>query len=133
MAFNNPYTNPNNQFQSSAAPYAGPQSYVNFTMPNNYSYPYTNNGLITRFVNSEQEAASMPNPTSGCAFYVDGEKLVLYAKYADGRPMEVYDMVLREAPKAPEYLTVDQFNKLMDSKMDELSKKFVIRKERNNG
>lgn len=132
MAFNNPYTNPNNQFQSSAVPsYAGPQSYVNFTMPNTYTA--ATNGLFTRFVNSEQEAASMPNPVSGCSFYVDGEKLILYAKYADGRPMEVYDMVLRDAPKSPEYLTVDQFNKLMDSKLDELSKKFVIRKERNNG
>ncbi len=94
--------------------------------------------ISTFFVNTEQEAASMPNPVSGCSFYVvDGETPILIAKYADGRPMEVYDMQLRTPQPAPEYLTVDKFTELMNAKMDELSKKFVIRnenrKERNNG
>ena len=94
--------------------------------------------ISTFFINSEQEAASMPNPVTGCSFYVvDGDNPILIAKYVDGRPMEVYDMNLRTPEPLPEYLTVDKFNELMNAKMDELSKKFVIRnenrKERNNG
>lgn len=130
MAITNPYTQP--------APYTTPQSYVNINAPVP-NYGYTNpaqNGIFTRFVSSEQEVINQPNPVAGCQFYMDGENLVLYAKYADGRPMEVYDMKLREAPKAPQYLTVDDFSNILDQKLDELSKKFVLRKDNrgnNNG
>lgn len=89
MAITNPYTQP--------APYTTPQSYVNINAPIP-NYGYTNpaqNGIFTRFVTSEQEVINQPNPVAGCQFYMDGENLVLYAKYADGRPMEVYDMKLR--------------------------------------
>ena len=124
MAFN---------MQTFGTNYTGPQSYVNFTMPNTpaYSNQY---GLYTRFVNSEQEARNMPNPISGCAFYVldnDEPNPVIFAKYADGRPMEVYDMVLRDTGSTSEYLTVDAFNKIFNEKMDEMSKRFVIRREKN--
>lgn len=95
--------------------------------------PYQSpNGVFTKFVNSEQEVTSQANPLTGCSFYMDGDKLILYVKYADGRPMEIYDLVQRELPKPPNYLTVEEFNKIMDAKLDELSRRFVIRKERNN-
>ena len=112
-----------------------PQPYVNINpvtpVP---SYYQGQNGIFTRFVSSEAEAASMPNPAVGCSFYVDGEKLVLYAKYADGRPMEIYDLVQRNA-SAPttQYVTEEMMNKILDKRFEEMSKKFVIRKERNNG
>lgn len=110
---------------------------INNSFMPNYNQPVYQNpiqsGVWTRFVNSEQEVIAAPNPITGCAFYIlDGDKPVIYAKYADGRAMETYDMVFRDPPTAPEYLTVDSFNRLMDSKLDELSKKFVLRKERTN-
>lgn len=123
MAFNTPYIQ--------QAQYT-PQPYVNINAPS----PSYQNGIFTRFVNSENEAAMMPNPTVGCSFFVDGDKLVLYAKYADGRPMEIYDLKQRTTP-APQpqnqYLTTDELNKILDEKLEEMSKKFVIRRERNNG
>lgn len=125
MAINNPYA-PN----MSNGVYQTPQSYVNINATPNYNYPNSpQNGIYTKFVTSEQEVMNQPNPVTGCSFYMDGENLVLYVKYADGRPMEVYDMKLREAPKAPQYLTVDDFSSILDKKLDELSKKFVLRKE----
>ena len=90
------------------------------------------NGVFTRFVSSEQEAAAHPNPQIGCAFFVDGENLVLYAKYADGRPMEIYDLTLRE-PVVPHYVTVEDLTRILDSKLDELSKKFVVRRDNKGG
>lgn len=118
MAFNN------NPYQPVA-----PQSYVNINAP----APNYNSGVFTKFVSSEQEAFSQPNPVNGCSFFVDGENLVLYAKYADGRPMETYDLVLREPPRQPEPLTADSLSALLDKKFDDfenaLSKKFVLRKE----
>ena len=136
MAINNP-NQPgfqNNTFQ----PY--PQSYVNINaaQPNYYQPPMSNgNGIYTKFVSSEQEAfSSIPVPQSGCAFGVDGEHMVFYAKYADGRPMEVYDMVLREPPKAPQPITTDALSELLDQKFNDfesaLSKKFVLRKDNQN-
>ena len=123
MAFNTPYI-PQAQY--------APQPYVNINAPS----PSYQNGIFTRFVNSENEAAMMPNPTVGCSFFVDGDKLVLYAKYSDGRPMEIYDLKQRTTP-APQpqkqYLTTDELNKILDEKLEEMSKKFVIRRERNNG
>ena len=119
---------------STGTNYMGPQSYVNFTMPTQPAYSNNFLGLYTRFVNSEQEAKNMPNPISGCAFYIldnDDPNPIIFAKYADGRPMETYDMVLRESPKSSEYLTVDTFNKIFNEKMDEMSKRFVIRREKN--
>lgn len=131
MAFNSPYI--------PQAPYT-PQPYVNINAPspNYYASNAQQNGIFTRFVNSENEAAMMPNPTVGCSFYVDGDNLVLYAKYADGRPMEIYDLKQRTAPSSqpvqnqPQYLTAEEMNKILDEKLEEMSKKFVIRKERNN-
>lgn len=123
MAFNSPYI--------PQAPYT-PQPYVNINAPS----PSYQNGIFTRFVNSENEAAMMPNPTVGCSFFVDGDKLVLYAKYADGRPMEIYDLKQRTTPTSQpqnQYLTTDELNKILDEKLEEMSKKFVIRRERNNG
>lgn len=127
MAIN--YTPYNNSTTS-----AYPQSYVNINAPTpNYNFVNpVQNGVFTKFINSDQEAANQPNPPQGCAFYVDGEKLILYVKYADGRPMEIYDMKLRETPKAPQYLTAEDFNDILDRKLDELSKKFVMRKDRGN-
>ena len=120
----NPYTVPTTAY---------PSSYVIINTPvPNYVNPAQNGGVFTKFVNSEQEAANQPNPVQGCAFYLDGEKLILYVKYADGRPMETYDMKLREAPKTPQYLTAEDFNDILDRKLDELSKKFVMRKDRGN-
>lgn len=119
--------------QSVGTSYTGPQSYVNFTMPNTPAYS-TQYGLYTRFVNNEQEARNMPNPISGCAFYVldnENSNPVIFAKYADGRPMETYDMVLRENSGNSEYLTVDAFNKIFDEKMNEMSRKFVLRRDKN--
>lgn len=131
MAITNPYVQNQNQTPI-------PSSYVNInaaTPTPGYSY-VPNNGVLTRFVKSEQEAASQPNPAAGCAFYIDGDNLVLYAKYADGRPMEIYDMALRE-PQVPHYVTMEDLTKLLDSKFDELtdefSKKFVIRRENRGG
>lgn len=123
MAFNTPYI-PQAQYT--------PQPYVNINAPS----PSYQNGIFTRFVNSENEAAMMPNPTVGCSFFVDGDKLVLYAKYADGRPMEIYDLKQRTTPTPQpqnQYLTTDELNKILDEKLEEMSKKFVIRRERNNG
>lgn len=123
MAFNSPYI--------PQAPYT-PQPYVNINAPS----PSYQNGIFTRFVNSENEAAMMPNPTVGCSFYVDGDNLVLYAKYADGRPMEIYDLVQRteQAPQQQtQYLTEEKMYKILDEKLEEMSKKFVIRREKNNG
>ena len=113
---------------------AYPPSYVNINAPvPNYNFVNpAQNGVVMRFVNSEQEAVNQPNPTQGCAFYLDGENLILSVKYADGRAMEVYDMKLREAPKTPQYLTAEDFNDILDRKLDELSKKFVMRKDRGN-
>lgn len=131
MAITNPYVQNQNQTPI-------PSSYVNInaaTPTPGYSY-VPNNGVFTRFVKSEQEAISQPNPAAGCAFYIDGDNLVLYAKYADGRPMEIYDMVLRE-PQVPHYVTMEDLTKLLDSKFDEyaneFSKKFVIRRENRGG
>lgn len=107
-----------------------PQSYVNI-MPNAQAYPQQ--GIVTRFVNSEQEANAQPNPTNGCAFFVDGEHFVLYAKYADGRPMETYDMVLRQPAEEEKPLTAKDLNDILDRRFEELSKKFVIRKENRGG
>lgn len=129
MAFNAAHP-----YQTASTNYTGPQSYVNFTMPSQPAYSSPLLGIYTKFVNNEQEAAQAPNPVQGCAFYVldnSDSNPIIFAKYADGRPMETYDMVLREAPKAPEYLTVDSFNKIFNEKMDEMSKKFVIRREKN--
>ena len=131
MAFNSHYI--------PQAPYT-PQPYVNVNAPspNYYASNVQQNGIFTRFVSSENEANMMPNPTIGCAFYVDGDNLVLYAKYADGRPMEIYDLKQRtaQAPpqtqNQPQYLTADEMNKILDERFEEMSKKFVIRKERNN-
>ena len=123
MAFNSPYI--------PQTPYVS-QPYVNINAPS----PSYQNGIFTRFVNSENEAAMMPNPTVGCSFFVDGDKLVLYAKYADGRPMEIYDLKQRniQTPQAQsQYLTAEELNRILDEKLEEMSKKFVIRKERNNG
>ena len=97
--------------------------------------------ISTFFINSEQEAASMPNPVTGCSFYVvDGDTPVLIAKYADGRPMEVYDMQLRAPQPQTQYLTEEKLYSILDERMEKLTqmfdKKFVIRndrKERNNG
>lgn len=108
--FNNPYLNPN---------------------PGQYTQ--IQGSVYARLVGSEQEALSMPNPATGCAFFIDGENLVTYVKYSDGRPMEIYDMQQRLPAPPPQYLTVDDFNRLMDEKMNELAKRFVVRKERSNG
>lgn len=124
MAINNPYIPSYNngvyQTTQTQTTYQPQQRYIN-----------------TFFINSEQEAASMPNPVTGCSFYVvDGETPILIAKYADGRPMEVYEMKLRAPAPQTQYLTEERFEQLMNEKMDELSKKFVIRnerRERNNG
>lgn len=133
MAITNPYA-PNQQYTT---PAQMPQSYVNINATPNYNYPNSpQNGIFTKFVTSEQEVLSSPNPVTGCAFYMDGENLIFYAKYADGRPMEVYDLKLRATPKPPQYLTVDDFSNILDQKLDELSKKFVLRKDNrgnNNG
>lgn len=125
---NNPFLqNPQQQTQSQ---YTGPQSYVNFTMPNTYQAPQ--NGLFTRFVSSEQEAASMPHIGNGTNFFIDGENLILYAKYADGRPMEAFKLVLKQPPKQPEYVTIDDLQSLLDEKFEEFGKKFQLRKDYNN-
>lgn len=108
--------------------YMGPQSYVNIQAPTN---SYNQNGFYTRFVSSEAEALSMPNPNIGCSFYVDGENMILYTKYADGRPMEAYDLVLREnKTKEGEYMTVSEFDELLDKKLEEFGKKFVVKRDR---
>ena len=112
MAFNTPYI--------PQTPYVS-QPYVNINAPS----PSYQNGIFTRFVNSENEAAMMPNPTVGCSFFVDGDKLVLYAKYADGRPMEIYDLKQRTTPTPQphnQYLTTDELNKILDEKLEEMSK-----------
>lgn len=119
-----------------AVPAYTPQPYVNINTPVPNYYQPAQNGIFTRFVNNENEAAMMPNPTVGCSFYVDGDKLVLYAKYADGRPMEIYDLVQRteQVPQQQtQYLTEEKMYKILDERLEELTKKFVIRKERNNG
>ena len=136
MAINNPNT-PNN-FQANAFQ-TFPQSYVNINagQPSYYPPVSNGNGIYTKFVSNEQEALStIPVPQSGCAFGVDGEHMVFYAKYADGRPMEVYDMVLRQPPKQPEPITTDSLSALLDQKFNDfesaLSKKFVLRKDNLN-
>lgn len=133
MSITNPYVqNQNQTYPSSTVP----SSYVNINAATpGYSY-LPNNGVFTKFVKSEQEVIAQPNPIAGCAFFIDGDNLILYAKYADGRPMEIYDMVLRE-PQVPHYVTMEDLTKLLDSKFDELSnefsKKFVIRREMKGG
>lgn len=135
MAFNAFNYQPRNQFmvpqaQLPAQPaYVGPQSYVNIQAPNN---SYNQNGSFTRFVSSEAEALSMPNPAVGCSFYVDGENMILYAKYADGRPMEAYDLVLREntANKEGNYVTASELDEMLDKKLEEFGKKFVVKRDR---
>ena len=120
----------NNQFipaPSTTTPYYGPQSYVNFTMPNNT--PIHNNGVFTKFVDNEQEAINAPNPVNGCDFYMDGERLLLYVKYSDGRPMETYTLTLKEPPAPPKPLTAEELNDILDRRFDELSKRFVMRKD----
>lgn len=135
MSIANPYVQ--NQLPTQTGSSIVPSSYVNInaTTPSGYSY-IPNNGVFTKFVKSEQEVITQPNPIAGCAFYIDGDNLILYAKYADGRPMEIYDMVLRE-PQVPHYVTMEDLTKLLDSKFDELSdefsKKFVIRRENRGG
>ena len=122
MAINNPYI-PNYQ--------------NGIYQPTQTQTPFQqNNGVFTTFVKTEEEVASRPNPVTGCNFYIlDGDTPVIFAKYADGRPMEVYDMVLRQPPTPPEYLTVERFNELMDEKMEELAKRFqkTERKAQSNG
>ena len=108
-----------------------PGTQINFTMPNTYQAP--TQGIFTRFVSSEQEAASMPNPVTGTAFFVDGDKLVLYAKYSDGRPMEIFDLVLREPPKQPQYVTMDELKSYLDEKFDDFGKRYQLRKDYNRG
>lgn len=110
--------------------YQVPQSYVNI-MPNTQALPQQ--GIFTRFVSSEQEANAQPNPVNGCTFFVDGEHFILYAKYADGRPMETYDMVLRKPAEEEKPLTVKDLNDILDKRFEELNKKFVIRKENRGG
>ncbi len=108
--------------------YAGPQSYVNIQAPN--AYNQNQNGILTRFVSSEAEAAQAPNPMNGCAFYIDGDNMILYAKYADGRPMETYDLKLRDIPKETPYVTANELNDLLDKKLEEFGKKFVVKRDR---
>lgn len=128
MSNNNPFLQ---HTQSAQTQYSGPQSYVNFTMPASYAAPQ--NGVFTRFVSSEQEASSMPQIGNGTNFFVDGENLILYAKYADGRPMETFDLVLRQPPKQPEYVTVEDFHNYLDEKFEEFGKRFQLRKDYNRG
>lgn len=135
MAITNPYVNNNQTYPTYTA---NPSSYVNINaaVPNYQFMNSAQNGIFTRFVSGEQEVNSLPNPTQGCAFYMDGENLVFYVKYADGRPMEVYDMKQRNEPKPLRYLTVDDLNDILNTKIDELSKKFVLRRDtrgNNNG
>lgn len=89
-------------------------------------------GPFTRFVSSEQEAINAQMVGNQTNFFVDGENLVLYAKYADGRPMETFDLVLREPPKQPEYVTVEDLHSYLDQKFEEFGKKFQLRKDYNN-
>lgn len=115
----------NNSYQ----PYT-PQPYVNINTP---SYSFLGNGPTISFVNSEREALSRPNPINGCSFFIDGENLILYVKYADGREMETYDLVQRKPEiidsQSPSYVTADELSKILDEKLDALSKKFVLRRD----
>ena len=122
MAINNPYT-----YQAPTQPYVN----INAYNPTSVNTP----GVYTKFVGSEQEAYSnISIPPTGCAFGIDGDNMVLYARFADGH-MEIYDMVQRMPPKQPEPLTADAFSELLDKKLSDfennLSKKFVLRKDNN--
>lgn len=133
MAFTSPTYAALNHFaipqQTPVQPsYAGPQSYVNIQAPN--AYNQNQNGIITRYVSSEAEATQAPNPINGCAFYIDGDAMVLYVKYADGRSMETYDLKIRDIPKDNAYVTVDELNELLDKKFEEFGKKFVVKRDR---
>lgn len=89
--------------------------------------------IQTFFVKGEQEALQSPNPTIGCALYLNDNEQVMYAKYADGRPMETYDLVKREPPKPPEFVTKEDFDKKFDELMAMLKQNNYQRKERHNG
>lgn len=112
--------------------------------PYNQNYNYQNQPnqqvVYTKFVNSEEEARNaIPVPQIGCTFGIDGNNMVLYAKYADGH-MEIYDMIQREPPKQPTPITEETFTTLLDQKLTQyfnefensLSKKFVLRKDNYN-
>lgn len=131
-----------NQFnqtpQQPIAPSYTPQSYVNInaTAPNPYQYYTTNNNaVVINLLNSDQEANYMQIGQNGYAFGLleNNGVMTFFIKYSDGRPMEVYDMTLREPPREPQYLTVDDFSSILDQKLDELSKKFVMRKDNSRG
>lgn len=97
------------------------------------SQTITPNTIQTFFVSGEQEAAISPNPTMGCSLYLNRNEQVMYAKYADGRPMETYDLVKREPPKPPEFVTREDFDKKFDEIMSILKHNNYQRKEKHNG
>lgn len=82
-----------------------------------------------RFVTSRQEAETIPNPTLGCLFCFDQNEMLVYVKYADGRIMEEYEMVKKEPPAPPKYLTEEDVSKMLDDKFTEL--KEMLNKQNN--
>lgn len=82
-----------------------------------------------RFVASDQEAAMVPNPTIGCLFCFNQNIMEVYVKYADGRPMETYELNKKEPPAPPKYITEDDVSKMLDEKFSEL--KEMISKQNN--
>lgn len=82
-----------------------------------------------RFVASKQEAFMVPAPTLGCLFCFDQNQMELYVKYADGREMEEYELVKKEPPAPPKYLTEEEVGSMLDKKFEELKQALLPKSE----
>lgn len=113
---NDPYT--------PMAPYAMPRNNYG-----NYSPSALNNTIV--WVQGEAGANAYPVAPNSVVWLMDSNEAKLYVKRTDasGRyyPLEKYKLVpIEESSVNPEYVTMDQ----LDAKLNELTKKFVIRKPR---
>ena len=108
-----------------------PSTAVNPYLGSQTAMPHT---IQTFFVNNINEAINSPNPTFGCALYLNQNELEMYAKYSDGRSMETYTLVKKEPPAPPEYVTKEDLDKKFEELMNMLKKhnNYIPRKEKHD-
>jgi len=120
--YQQPYYN-----QTSGVQQYAPRSYTNYTTPT--PTMAGNNTMV--WVQGEAGANAYPMAPNTVAWLMDSNEPKLYVKRTDanGRyfPLERYKLVPEDAAASnPQYVTAEQ----LDQRLNELTKKFVIRKPR---